>query len=118
MWCDTLAVIYSLLAVVCLALYSAQLLVLIIISPTCMLVTILMGYIIIGGHCLWRFKVTIYTLLTNYSYETVYCCWAESLLLAQISMMYYKSAPKIMFCSEKLGFTGQSDAFLWLIWLV
>ena len=63
-------------------------------------------------------KVTVYTLLMNYSYETVYCCWAESLLLAQISMMYYESAPKIMSCSEKLGFIGQSDAFLWLIRLV
>ena len=47
----------------------------------------------------------------NYSYETVFCCWAESLLLAQISMMYYESALKIMFCSENLGFIGQSDAF-------
>ena len=56
-------------------------------------------------------KVTVYNLLMNYSYETVYCCWAESLLLAQISMMYYESAPKIMFCSEKLGFIGQLDAF-------
>ena len=65
-----------------------------------------------------RIKVTVYTLLMNYSYETVYCCWAESLLLAQISMMCYESAPKIMFCSENLGFIGQSDAFLWLIWLV
>ena len=26
--------------------------------------------------------------------------------------MYYESAPKIMSCSEKLGFIGQSDAFL------
>ena len=65
--------------------------------------------------CWGTVKVTVYTLLMNYSYETVYCCWAESLLLAQISMMYYESAPKIMFCSENLGFIGQSDAFLWLI---
>ena len=35
-----------------------------------------------------------YTLLINYSNETLYCCWADSLLLAQISMMYYESAPK------------------------
>ena len=39
-------------------------------------------------------------------------------LLAQVSMMYYESAPKIMFCSEKLGFIGQSDAFLRLIYPV
>ena len=33
----------------------------------------------------------------NYSYETVLICyWAESLLLAQVSMMYYESAPKII----------------------
>ena len=44
-------------------------------------------------------KVTVYTLLMNYSYETFYCCWAESLLLAQILMMYYESAPKIMSCN-------------------
>ena len=47
----------------------------------------------------------------NYSYETFYCYWAESLLLAQISMMYNESAPKIISCGEKLGFIGQSDAF-------
>ena len=46
--------------------------------------------------------------------QNIYCCWAESLLLAQISMTYYESAPKIMSCIEKLGFIGQSDAFLWL----
>ena len=39
-------------------------------------------------------KVVVYSLLMNYSYETFYYCWAESLLLAQISMMYYESAPK------------------------
>ena len=60
-------------------------------------------------------KVAVYSLLMNYSYETFYCYWAESLLLAQISMMYNESAPKIMSCSEKLGFIGQSDAFLWLV---
>ena len=54
-------------------------------------------------------------MLMNYSYETFYCCWAQSLLLAQISMMYYESAPIIMSCSEKLGFIGQSYAFLWLV---
>ena len=50
-----------------------------------------------------RIKVTVYTLLMNYSYETFYCFWAESLLLApaQISLMYYESVPKIMFCSKK-----------------
>ena len=43
-------------------------------------------------HCtIYRAKVAVY----SYSYD---CCWAESLLLAQISM---KSAPKIMSCSEK-----------------
>ena len=60
-------------------------------------------------------KVVVYSLLMNYSYETFYCYWAESLLLAQISMMYCESAPKIIYCSEKLGFKGQSDAFLWLV---
>ena len=60
-------------------------------------------------------KVVVYSLLMNYSYETFYCYWAESLLLAQISMMYNESAPKIMSCGEKLGFIGQSDAFLWLV---
>ena len=32
-------------------------------------------------------KVVVYSLLMNYSYETFYYCWAESILLAQISMM-------------------------------
>ena len=41
-------------------------------------------------------KVMVYSLLMNYSYETFFCYWAESLLLAQVSMMYYESAPKIM----------------------
>ena len=57
----------------------------------------------------------VYSLLGNYSYETFYCCWAESLPLAQISMVYYESAPKIMSRSEKLGFIGQSDAFFKLV---
>ena len=59
--------------------------------------------------------IMVYTLLMNYSYETFNGYWAESLLLVHISMMYYESAPKIMSCNEKLGFIGQSDAFLWLI---
>ena len=41
-----------------------------------------------------------------------------AILLAQILMMYYESAPKIMPFSEKLRFIGQSDAFLWLVYLV
>ena len=39
-------------------------------------------------------KVTVYSLLMNYSYETFYCYWAESLLLAQISVIDCNSAPK------------------------
>ena len=46
-------------------------------------------------------KVAVYSLLMNYSYEAFYCYWAESLLLAQISMMYNEFAPKIMSCSKK-----------------
>ena len=38
--------------------------------------------------------------------SNTYCCWAESLLLAQISMMYYESAPKKCLVA---GFIGQSD---------
>ena len=60
----------------------------------------------------YTLKVVVYSLLMNYLYEIFCCCWAQSLLLAQVLMMYYESAPKIMFCSEKLG---QSDAFLWLV---
>ena len=41
--------------------------------------------------------------------------WAESLILAQISVMDYKSAPKMMSCREKPEFIGQSAAFLWLV---
>ena len=46
----------------------------------------------------------------NYSYE-FFCFWAENLMLAQISVIDCNSAPKIMSCSEKLEFIGQSDAF-------
>ena len=55
-------------------------------------------------------KVTVYSLLMNYSYD-FFCYWAENLMLAQISVIDCNSAPKIMSCSEKLEFIGQSDAF-------
>ena len=59
--------------------------------------------------------MVVYSLLMNYSYGTFYCCWAESLLLVQILMVYYESyyesPPKIMSCSEKLGLMGQTGAF-------
>ena len=38
-------------------------------------------------------------------------CWAENLMLAQISVIDCNSAPKIVSCSEKLEFIGQSNAF-------
>ena len=37
--------------------------------------------------CCTIIKVVVYSLLMNYSYETFYCCWGESLLLAQIPMV-------------------------------
>ena len=55
-------------------------------------------------------KVTVYSLLMNYSYQ-FFCFWAENLMLAQISVIDCNSAPKIVSCSEKLEFIGQSDAF-------
>ena len=54
---------------------------------------------------------TVYSLLMNYSWEFFFCFWAENLMLAQISVIDCNSAPKIMSCSEKLEFIGQSDAF-------
>ena len=56
------------------------------------------------------FKVTVYSLLMNYSYH-FFWFWAENLMLAQISVIDCNSAPKIVSCSEKLEFIGQSDAF-------
>ena len=56
-------------------------------------------------------KVTVYSLLMNYSYQFFFCLWAENLMLAQISVIDCNSAPKIVSCSEKLEFIGQSDAF-------
>ena len=56
-------------------------------------------------------KVTVYSLLMNYSYEFFCFLGAENLMLAQISVIDCNSAPKTMSCSEKLEFIGQSDAF-------
>ena len=48
--------------------------------------------IIMFSYAIYSFKVTVYRLLMNYSYETFFFCfWAGSLILAQISMMDYKS---------------------------
>ena len=47
----------------------------------------------------------------NYSYQIFGGFWAENLMLAQISVIDCNSAPKIVSCSEKLEFIGQSDAF-------
>ena len=49
--------------------------------------------------------------------SNTYCCWAESLLLAQISMMYYGPAPRIMSSSEKLGFIGKAVAGQAIRWV-
>ena len=66
-------------------------------------------------HLIFILKVAVYSLLMNYSYEAFYCYWAESLLLAQISMMYNESAPKIMSCSKITGVHRSIRCILWLV---